>query len=158
MTDAIAATLHSYKSLATRKQLQLTLEIPQEYAAAALKMLGVADSGESKWFAVTLLKNGPDMNADDEPANNARPHAEAKGQDKPRTLSNIAAVMVKENKDFQNWLVDIYWTGKEEIGDYDGLLKKALGIKSKTELDTDPEAAKRFQAMRTDFEYRHSIR
>lgn len=55
MTEAIAATLHSYKSLATRKQLQITLEVPAEYAAQALKMLGVGDPGESQWFALAKL-------------------------------------------------------------------------------------------------------
>lgn len=72
--------------------------------------------------------------------------------------SNAAAVMCKQNTDFQNWLVDTYWTGKEEIGDYDGLLKRALGITSKTEIDTDPDKAEAWERMLTTFKHRHTVR
>jgi hypothetical protein len=40
----------------------------------------------------------------------------------------------------------------------DCALKELLGIQSKRELDTDPEAAARFDALRTDFELREFAR
>lgn len=157
MTEAIAATLHSYKSLATRKQLQITLEVPAEYAAKALKMLGVGDPSGSQWFALTRLKEIPGS------SNGRTPDFDSgNGGSSPspgtKTRSNRAAVMVKENQDFKNWLVDTYWTGKEEIGDYDGLLKRALGIVSKKELDVDGPAADRWEQMLTSFTYRNQVR
>lgn len=168
MTDAIAATLHSYKSLATRKQLQITLEVPAEYAAQALKMLGVGDPSGSQWFAVTRLKEGGPSAR--EPAGNVTPSAEGKEQDKPRTpklRSNIAAVLCKENGDFQMWLAESYpgtWdkhylipTGTSESAS-DLTLKEVLGIASKKELDTDPAAAEMFDRLTTSFAYRNQVR
>jgi hypothetical protein len=72
--------------------------------------------------------------------------------------SNLAAIMCKENKDFQNWLVDKYWTGKEAVGDYDGLLKRVLKIASKTELDTSAPAAMAWEALLCDFDMRSFAR
>ena len=141
MPDAIKATLHSYKSLATRKQLQITLEVPAEYAETALKMLGVADPSGTQWFALTRINAAAEQKPD-----------------APKSRSNLAAILVKENQEFKNWLVDRYWTGKEEVGDYDGLLKRVLGIVSKTELDTDAAAAERFERLVTDFKYRNASR
>jgi len=79
--------------------------------------------------------------------------------------SNLAAVLCKENKAFQIWLArtnSLLWTstpyGSSDAYSANVVLKDVLGIKSKAELDTDPEAAARFDALRTDFELRDMVR
>lgn len=98
-------------------------------------------------------RSGPTKIAE-KPADEARVQKE----NKPTLRSNLAAIMVKENQEFMAWLVDRYWTGKEKIGDYDGLLKRALKITSKKELDTDPVAAERFDQLTASFAYRNTVR
>lgn len=165
MTDAIMASLHSYKSLATRKQLQITLEVPSEYAAQALKMLGVGDPSGSQWFAVTRMNAQPKNGhpAGESPAVLA-PHADqAKTDDKPRTYtrSQRAALMCQDPA-FRMWIAKQDGTNVDSIALNhtwaDMSLKDLLGIKSKKELDTDPKAAARFDALRTDFELRDLVR
>lgn len=168
MPDAIMASLHSYKSLATRKQLQITLEVPSEYAAQALKMLGVGDPSGSQWFAVTRMNAQPKNGhpAGESPAA-LPPHADkAEGQDKPRTYtrSQRAAIMCQDPA-FQSWIIgrdvgtnSVVSTLGDDRTAADFAIKSVLGITSKRELDTDPEAAARFDAIRTDFELRDLVR
>lgn len=140
MTDAIKASLHSYKSLATRKQLQITLEVPEEHSGTALKMLGVADPSGTQWFALVRVA------------------AEAPQKADARLRSNLAAILVSQNEEFKNWLVDRHWDGCGTIGDHDALLKRVLNITSKADLDRDPEAAERFDRLTTSFAHRDQIR
>lgn len=148
MIDAIQAEFTDYRPVKTRKVLQLVFEVPAEKQAEVFRVLGYPVMGQSIWVGVARL--AARVPAKPEPV--AEP-------EKTKTLrSNKAAVMVKENQDFKNWLVDTYWTGKEEIGDYDGLLKRALGIQSKKELDVDGPAADRWEQMLTSFTYRAQVR
>lgn len=173
MRDAIAATLHSYKSLATRKQLQITLEVPQEYAAEALKMLGVGDPAESQWFALTRLKSGPGSTKE---ASAPSPPSVAEGQEKPRKhfsdlpRSQQAALKCADNE-FCAWLYDGYRELVMQLekrglvkegGDYETyapiVLRAALGVASRKELDTDNRKAAAWANMLTDFEMRSYAR
>ena len=164
MKDVIKASLHSYRSLATKKQLQITVEVAAEFSDAALKMLGVVDPSGTQWFALTRLVDAP-LGAEGNGPDTALPvgvthEAAVEGQDRPQrtsTRSQKAAFRLTK-KDFCAWLVDTYWTGKEEVGDYDGLLKRVLGIGSKTELDTNPEKAKAWEQLMTDFYMRNYTR
>lgn len=72
-----------------------------------------------------------------------------------RELKKAAQAALKlQDETFKAWLVDTYWTGKEEIGDYDGLLKRALDITSKKELDGNPYKGKLWDELLTSFDYR----
>jgi len=155
---------------------RVTIEIPKDLWEEYQLVLGVPPSvdGAKKYVAVTRItedafrawaQTASEKSSENGPGRAVAPplvpHAEAEGQDKPRTpkyRSNIAAVMIKENKDFQAWLVDRYWGGEGVIGDYDALLKRVLKIGSKKDLDTDGEAAARFDSLRTDFELRDLVR
>lgn len=179
---AIKATLHSYKSLATRKQLQITLEVPQEYAADALKMVGVADPSGTQWFALTRIQDaplgatesGPDESGllgvnpcDDAPT--FSPHADpAKIQDSRRAFSSLPrsqqAALKLHDQHFRLWLNNTFtrvwshhWNGSEDAT-ADAVLKELIGIKSKTELDIEGPTALAFDRLLTDFSVRGIVR
>ncbi len=174
MSDAIKASLHSYKSLATKKQLQITLEVPAEFSSQALKMLGVVDPAGSQWFALTRLTeqpvtppakaNGPDSLTHNEAAN---PHAEpAKDQDRPRTPfrdmapSQQAAIKCRDEM-FRVWLVkDDGWArscldrAEDQGAEAAKILKHRLGIVSRKELDVPGPKQDAWSRMLTTYEYR----
>jgi hypothetical protein len=150
MTDAILATLHSYKSLATRKQLQVTLEIPEEYAATALKMLGIVDPSGSQWFALTRAKIGETIENTPKLDKPKIPF-----RDMPR--SQQAGILLGK-PEFQAWFGDFYkrFHGLTSApNDLDTALKDYLGIfKSKSELDFDEGQQPKWDALLTDYEVR----
>lgn len=157
MEDAIKATLHSYKSLATRKQLQITLEVPQEFADTALKMLGIVDPTGTQWFALTRF------NA--EPLADAAQAAPIHTSDKPRTpfrdmpRSQQAALKL-EDEDFRRWVGPHRTMTSESAWKRvcDDMLKAKLEIDSKRELDSDPIKGTKWDALLTDFDNRQHIR
>lgn len=81
------------------------------------------------------------------------------------TRSQRAAIMC-QSPDFQAWIKLRYYRAWKDIPLNDDkphatattVLKSALGIQSRTELDTNPEAAARFDALRTDYELRDMVR
>jgi len=168
---AIKASLHSYKSLATRPEIQITFQVPQEYAADALKMLGVVDPGGSQWFAIARLvadqsstNSGPDMNAEQSAHKGPSPlQQQGQGQDKPRTpfndlkRSQQAGMRIKEEP-FKRWLNHEHGDDHAPAVTYDEILKFVLNIQSKTELDTDEAAGKRWDALLATYDHRNTVR
>lgn len=78
------------------------------------------------------------------------------------TRSQRAAIMCQDLQ-FRVWFCDLLPTcfsvdGESDVDNCDKALKEFFGITSKSELDTDPEAAARFDALRTDFELRDLVR
>lgn len=175
--DAIKATLHSYKSLATRKQLQITLEVPEEFAATALKMLGVADPSGVQWFALTRLNSsgvsrepddsGPlprastsDTSTTVEPSPTATKGEETADKpvsfrDKPRSVQ--AALMCRK-EEFSEWLHWVNGAIPNTLYNTDDLLKIVLGIHSKKELDTPGPKAEAWDKLLASYEYRGMVR
>jgi hypothetical protein len=148
MTDAILATLHSYKSLATRKQLQVTLEIPEEYAATALKMLGIVDPSGSQWFALTRAKIGETIENTPKLDKPKIPF-----RDMPR--SQQAGIKCRDFS-FQSWITPLALDQRFEDRNLSAniALKDRLNIKSKRELDTDPDKAEAWDQLLASFDYR----
>lgn len=157
MTDAIACTMLSYKTVPTRKVFQIVVEMPIEHAGKAIALFGAPDPDGATWLAMARLNPGSSNGRTPDFESGNGGSSPSSGTKREYTQSQRAALMLKD-KEFQDWLVNIYWTGKEEIGDYDGLLKRALGITSKTELDTPGKAAEAWDQMLTSFKYRHSAR
>lgn len=62
-----------------------------------------------------------------------------------QSLSNQAAILCK-SRQFATWLFNL--TGYTDVTDG---MRKYLGIQSRGELDTNPEAAERFRRMRAEF-------
>lgn len=93
----------------------------------------------------------------------------SEGSEKPRTpkkRSSLAYLMCQD-KAFQDWILDQpfvrgavinHHAFKDQADITDWLLKRGLNVTSKSELDTDPEAAARFDALRTDYELRDMVR
>lgn len=167
MTDAIAATLLSYKTVPTRKVFQMVLELPIEKAADAIKLFGTPDSDGATWLAVARLI-GPDASAQTgavtPAARVSAPLGAPQGQGKVRHLSQDAALKCKDPA-FQAWMA------KKASVRFDGglsaekreaatvmFLKAALDIVSRRELDTDPAKAKAWDSLLADFEYRDAVR
>lgn len=94
----------------------------------------------------------------------AKPEPVEPASEKPRLRSNLAAILCKENAEFQRWMyARVYGNAPEPVGfdpaswtDRD--LKATLGIASKRELDTDPAAAERFDRLTTSFAHRNTVR
>lgn len=76
------------------------------------------------------------------------------------TRSQRAAIMCQD-REFSAWLrrlCERHRPGYSFDMDTDAVLKVYLGVASKKELDTDPEAAARFDALRTDYELKDMVR
>lgn len=167
MTDAIAATLLSYKTVPTRKVFQMVLELPIEKAADAIKLFGTPDSDGATWLAVARLI-GPDASAQTgavtPAARVSAPLGAPQGQGKvchfkDMDKSQQAAIMCRDDE-FQSWMGGIDPDGAPAFreGQAIGLLKQHLGIVSRRELDTDPAKAKAWDSLLADFEYRDAVR
>lgn len=177
---AIKATLHSYKSLATRKQLQITLEVPQEFSESALKMLGVVDPGGVQWFALTRLVEPHKRLKENEPDSvvpNAAPSCDvSQGQEARRTpfkdlrRSQQAALKIREWV-FREWMeysgLFPGWAPNRLQGDpddrlqvqtADAALKDVLGIKSKSELDTRGPAQTKWDQLLATYDFKDRVR
>jgi hypothetical protein len=141
------------KFMAGFKVARISIDIPIEHSNEFLRMFGAPDRANPVHVAVARLQEG--ASAPTVPEKAVEPAPVEKAETK---RSNLAAILCKNSEGFQAWLVDTYWTGKEDIGDYDGLLKRALGITSKTEIDTNPDKAEAWERMLTTFKHRNTVR
>ncbi len=165
---AFLGTYTDLKFLSGLKVARVTLEIPIERSQEFIGMFGTPDKTNPAWCAIARM----DVEALKAPPVPEKPAEPAPVEKAKAKRSNLAAIMCKENEAFQVWLAEKYpkvWDRfyYHEIGGSDGnpspaaandTLKTVLGIKSKSELDTNPEAAARFDALRTDFELREFAR
>ena len=55
---AIQADFATWRPIQGRKVLQLIFEVPIEQTEQVLTVLGVPQTGESKWCGIALLKQG----------------------------------------------------------------------------------------------------
>lgn len=147
--------------------MQIVLEVPLEEQAHVFGVLGYPTAGQSKWVGVALLNGQSDARS---PAL-VSPSGKDEGSDSPATpkkrfserpRSQQAALKCKE-PDFQVWLAGKY----PEVWDHfcnkidctsesaaNLVLIDALKITMKRSLDSNPEAAKRWDALLTDFDMR----
>ena len=83
-------------------------------------------------------------------------------QKRERTRSQIAALKLTDPY-FQNWLIPRY-ADQTEINDRpaaaiaDAVLKRVLGIGSKSELDSNPAKAEAWDRLETSFRFRDQVR
>ncbi len=151
---AFLGTYVDLKFLSGLKVARVTLEIPIERSQEFIGMFGTPNKADPAWCALARI-NVAALNAPSVPEKAVEP---AKVEKAAPKRSSLAAMLCKNSEGFQAWLVDTYWTGKEDIGDYDGLLKRALGITSKTEIDNNPDKAEAWERMLTTFKHRHTVR
>lgn len=150
MTDRPAvfqADYTGFQYMRGLKVCRLTFEVPYELGEKVHAILGQPPAGgDQVQVAIARLAQVGAPSGAEEAPQNKRSWADM-------SRSQRAAVKLTD-KDFKAWLVDHYWTGKEEVGDYDGLLKRVLGITSKRELDVDGPKAVAFDQMLASFDYR----
>lgn len=79
------------------------------------------------------------------------PHAPVKGGDKPGPKRAFNGLPRSQQAAIKCGDGDFQWFLGSNPEDADSVLKGALGITSKRELDTDPEAAKRWDALLTEY-------
>lgn len=145
MTPAnIEAEYVEWKMVKTRKALQLIFELPLEHQAAVQSALGTPLPGESRWVVIV-----PFVKTQREPAI-LPPPANDDAEDKPRPLSQIAALLSTKVlfRRFLEELGGITISGEIEATHE---LRKRCQVNSRKELDTNPEAAQRFRDLRADY-------
>jgi hypothetical protein len=157
----IRAEFTDYRPVKTRKTLILSFEIPAEEQGAAFAALGYPVMGSSIWCAIARLQEGAGAPVPEKPAEPA-PVEKAKAK-----RSNLAAIMCKENRAFQEWMIGHYSdneylrANKDEALSFtaERCLKEWLGIERKRELDDDDGLpAQAFDRLMTDFTYRNAVR
>lgn len=151
---AFLGTYVDLKFLSGLKVARVTLEIPIERSQEFIGMFGTPNKADPAWCALARIDVAA-LNAPSVPEKSVEP---AKVEKAGPKRSNLAAVLVKENEAFQRWIIPSYIMTSNPVMEADRRLKEVLGIQSKRDLDTDPEAAARFDALRTDFELRDLVR
>lgn len=149
---AIQAEFTDYRPVKTRKTLQLIFEVPAEQQAAVFEALGYPIMGTSTWVAIARM------------ATEAAPLA-SDPERRERKRSEIAAIKCND-AEFQVWLATRcpdewdanYYVEKNSAAAATATVKDLLGIKSRTELDSDPAKAAAWDALLTDFDMRNTKR
>ncbi len=138
MTDAaFQATFSDFKIVKGRKVCQVVLEVALEHADAALKVLGGVPRPDAEtWVGVARLVVKP---APDKP---------------PRQrLTSERAAMLCRDEAFQRWIHP--YPAVAEIAPSETTAAEALrtnlGVYSRRELDTDPAARARFEALEAEY-------
>lgn len=175
--DLVKATFSDFRMVKTRKVLQIVCEVPLEQAQRALKILGVPDPGAETWVALAVLDlskqdaqekavGHPDGNqaqppqtpAGDGPiAGGNTPKARRPFHELP--LSQQAAIRCGEPS-FQEWCGfgphvrfsdGAIPTERERADGAASRVRQDCDVESRSELDTNPEAAARWRALETQY-------
>ncbi len=146
MTDAavIKATFSDWKTVKTRKVLQLIFEVPLEQTKLVLDTLGQPMPHEEMWVAIALLRDG----GGPEPE---QPKEKRKFEDMPRSQQ---AGMLCQDGDFQIWL-------NVEDGDYEEaarIVREKCGVNSRRELDISQFAAEKWDKLVEDYRSQKGLR
>tara|TARA_R110000824_G_scaffold149861_3_gene320250 strand:+ start:168 stop:620 length:453 start_codon:yes stop_codon:yes gene_type:complete len=150
MPTVIKATYENFVNVNTRKSLKLIFEVPEHDRQAALDMLGMPDVANSKWVAIAVLEP--------ETHNVADPDTLRPAEKTPGERARIKAVMLCKDDDFQKWINRNHFeTPRTEVGARMWICS-VCGIESRSEIATNPEALKAFEAIETDFKYRDTVK
>lgn len=133
MSDAaFTAEFADLKIIKSRKTVVICLEVPLEQADHALKVLGgVPNPAESRYVAVARLET--------QPAKVEKPAG--------KTPSQRAWALCQSPRFAQWWGSDL--TGAEQVAE---AMRGYLGIKSRGDLDRDPEARARFENLEREYQ------
>lgn len=143
MSDAAAikATFTDYKRIKSRKVMQIVFEVPLETWSRDYSVLGEPEIETSQWFAIARMDGAK------EPA----PTPEKQGSN----LAANAALTLREGS-FQRFAWQLqpieYRPASPSLEIAESYVKGRLGIKSKSELNTDPRAAAMWRELRADYE------
>lgn len=174
----VQATYANWKPVPSRKVLQLVFEVPIERQGDVLGILGAPGIDTADWYAIAKMAvtkvgaNGADNHpaVKSNQANASIPEVAPEGLREKKRFSELKraaqAALKCQDGEFQIWLCQVYrpqfgrcWPDK--IDDHaqrtELVLKEALGITSKTELDSDPAAGERWDRLLTSFTYKDRV-
>jgi hypothetical protein len=143
------------KFMAGFKVARISIDIPIEHSNEFLRLFGAPDRANPVHVAVARM-DVEALNAPTVPEKAVEPVAVEKAA---RKRSSVAFLMCQD-VEVQKWL-GVMGSQRGTDDGYESanrILKATLAIKEKKNLDTDPEAAARFDALRTDFELRDMVR
>lgn len=146
VTDAavIAATYETYRHVPSRKVVQIVLEVPAEGQEALFATIGYPKSNESVWVAVCLLRE-PGAEPASVPVD-AAPEPDMLPPPKPRkSLAQIAGILCSSGA-FQKWC------GSKSADEAAEWLRGHCNITSRSQLDTNEDAAVAFREIRGEFD------
>lgn len=129
---AIAGVYSDLKPVKTRGVLQIVVEVPMERADEVTQAFGWPQQGESQWLAVARMSGQTEPQ---QPAEKPRRSFD----ELPR--SQQAGLKCSDER-FKHWLA-----AGSSGGDVAEKLRDELGVRSRSELDTNAEAAKRWDAL-----------
>lgn len=146
----IEAEYVEWKMVKTRSSLQLIFEVPLEKQELVMRALGVPLPNVSTPVAIARLVPASERSnvvqiEDHRPADD--------DETPPRPLSQIAAMLCGVGS-FQQFIYEKsdgwdHRPTKEEAADW---LRSNCGVKSRTELNSNPDAARRFKEIRSGYE------
>lgn len=131
------ATFADYKRVKSRKVHQVIFEIPSELWPEAYRVLGEPSIETDQWFAIARM---------------ALTTPAPTPQEKGKNYAANAALLLQETP-FRRFLAEPYQG--IQVLDFDmadAELKQRLGIKSKSELNSDPAAAQHWRELRGEYE------
>jgi hypothetical protein len=151
MIDVLRAVYHDLKTVKTRGQVQLVLELPMEALTDVVALLGAPTSEGSVWVAVARLREPaevieqqpePEAHQIEGPANDDEP-------DKPaRPLSQVSAYLCTIVA-FRRFLWEEYklesMPTEDQAADF---VRRHCGVESRREFDLIESAAANFKDLR----------
>lgn len=151
---AIRATYSDLRFIKSRKVAQITLEIPIEEAPNAVALLGTPNPAAEIWCAVARLLH--DASAAGKIHNQgAVSHDEQAPPKERRRFSELPpsqqAALKCQDVDFRIWLTQTGRSIARNSEDAAAFVRLFCGVDSRSELDTNPEAAAEWQNLLRDF-------
>ena len=138
MTDAVMRGAYSdFKVIKSRKVIQMVIEFPIESSANFVEMFGIPQPHEEQWVAVALMNKT----------------AVVKNETALKAIQD--AGILSKSQSFGRWLKDE--RGMTEVNPQDPnsiaqALRAILGVRSRSELNTDSEALKVWHALKSSYD------
>jgi len=145
MTDAYAATVHSFRSVASRKIVQFVLEVPQEQFGQAIEISPIG-----AWVAVARLNTNPDSGSHSISPRPDRGDAEtvAPAGEKPATnsLAQQAGILCNDKR-FQKFMTNEWRSPIEDAENCAAAVRMRCRVNSRSEIVTGTDAGARWFAL-----------
>lgn len=144
VTDVLKATYSDLKTVKSRSVCQLILELPIEALTDVVGLLGAPVPGSEVWVAVARLRQGgaEPVSEPEQPVLEHQPEPELP---KRKSLAQVAGILCS-SKAFQKW------SGNATADEAAEWLRGHCNITSRSQLDTNEDAAAIFRDMRGDFD------
>lgn len=139
---AIRATYSDLRFVKSRKVAQITLEVPIEEAANIVAMFGTPNPASETWVALARLGGAS--------VPQAAPEKER------RRFSELPpaqqAALKCQDEAFRRWLWEAHYFPTEDEDDVAEWIRVQCEVKSRADLNTNPEAAERWLTLLREFD------